>query len=43
MILDPAFAAECGRRARAVVHESYTAAVMARRTMAWYRNMAGRG
>ena len=30
MILDPDFAAECGRRAQQIVHERYNAEVMAR-------------
>jgi len=36
LILDPAFAARCGRKARAAVHARYHAPLMAERTMALY-------
>jgi glycosyltransferase involved in cell wall biosynthesis len=41
MILEPHFAAECGRRAQEAVHQRYTAELMARRTVEWYKSVAG--
>jgi glycosyltransferase involved in cell wall biosynthesis len=42
MILDPDFAAECGRRAQQVVHAQYNSEVMARRMIALYDEVTGR-
>jgi glycosyltransferase involved in cell wall biosynthesis len=43
MILDPAFAAECGRRAQQAVHQRYNAQVMAQRMVELYEEIGGRG
>ncbi|MFZ1935790.1 MAG: glycosyltransferase family 4 protein [Thermoguttaceae bacterium] len=40
MILDPDFAAECGRRAQQIVHQRYNAEVMARRMIELYKELA---
>jgi glycosyltransferase involved in cell wall biosynthesis len=42
LIQQPDFAAECGRRAQQIIHQRYTAEVMAQRTIRWYRNVCGR-
>ena len=39
MILEPDFAAECGRRAQQAVHERYNAEVMARRMIELYEGL----
>jgi glycosyltransferase involved in cell wall biosynthesis len=39
MILDPDFAAECGRRAQQIVHQRYNADVMARRMIELYERL----
>jgi glycosyltransferase involved in cell wall biosynthesis len=41
MILDPALAAACGRRAQEAVHDRYTAEVMAKWTIELYREVVG--
>ncbi len=42
MILDPVFAAQCGRRAEQIVHRRYNAEVMARRFMELYQKVVAR-
>ena len=42
MILDPVFAAQCGRRAEQIVHRRYNAEVMARRFMESYQKVVAR-
>jgi len=42
MIRQPAFAAECGRRAQQIVHQRYSAEMMAQRTIQWYRRVCGK-
>jgi glycosyltransferase involved in cell wall biosynthesis len=42
LILDPAWAAESGRRAQQAVHQRYNAQVMARQTIELYREVCGR-
>ena len=39
MILDPDFAAECGRRAQQIVHQRYNAEAMARRMIELYEGL----
>jgi glycosyltransferase involved in cell wall biosynthesis len=39
MILNPDFAAQCGRRAKQIVHERYNADIMARRMVQWYKKV----
>jgi len=41
LIQDPAFAAECGRRAQRAVHQRFNAQRMAEGTLAWYREVLG--
>jgi glycosyltransferase involved in cell wall biosynthesis len=43
MILDPDFAAQCGRRAQQVVHERYNAAAMAERMVELYESVVVSG
>jgi glycosyltransferase involved in cell wall biosynthesis len=39
MIQNPDFAAQCGRRAKQIVHERYNADIMARRMVQWYKKV----
>lgn len=43
MVLDPAFATDCGRRAQAAIRERFHAPLMARRTIELYRDLLGAG
>jgi glycosyltransferase involved in cell wall biosynthesis len=43
MILDPDFAAQCGRRAQQAVRQRYNAEVMAQRMVELYEEIGGRG
>jgi glycosyltransferase involved in cell wall biosynthesis len=39
MIQNPDFAAQCGQRAKQIVHERYNADIMARRMIEWYKKV----
>jgi glycosyltransferase involved in cell wall biosynthesis len=43
MIINPDFAADCGSKAKKIVHERYNAHVMARRMVEWYKKIEKKG